>query len=68
MIAVGLLLATVCKGEVSKISALFFPVPPMAAAVAWMVLDEIMPLLAWVGMVVAGLGVFIATSKKQTAA
>ncbi|MGH1478087.1 MAG: hypothetical protein ACRBM6_05045 [Geminicoccales bacterium] len=40
----------------------------MAAAVAWIVLDEIMPPLAWVGMVVAGLGVFMATSKKQTAA
>jgi drug/metabolite transporter (DMT)-like permease len=55
-------------GEVSKISALFFLMPPMAAAVAWIVLDEIMPPLAWVGMVVAGLGVFMATCNKQTAA
>jgi len=68
LIAVGLLLAMIRAGEVSKVSALFFLVPPMAAAVAWIVLDEIMPPLAWVGMVIAGLGVFMATTKKQAAA
>ena len=68
LIAIGLLLAMIRAGEVSKVSALFFLVPPMAAAVAWMVLDEIMPPLAWGGMVVAGLGVFMATTKKQAAA
>ncbi len=40
----------------------------MAAAFAWTVLDEIMPPLAWVGMVVAGFGVFMATKKKRPAA
>ncbi len=64
LIAVGLLLAMIRAGEVSKVSALFFLVPPMAAAVAWVVLDEIMPPLAWIGMVVAGLGVIMATRKK----
>ncbi len=64
LIAVGLLLAMIRAGEVSKVSALFFLVPPMAATVAWIVLDEVMPPLAWVGMVVAGLGVFMATSKR----
>lgn len=68
LIAVGLLLAMIRAGEVSKVSALFFLVPPMAAAVAWFVLDEVMPPLAWVGMVVAGLGVFMATTKKQATA
>ncbi len=68
LIAVGLLLAMIRAGEVSKVSALFFLVPPMAAAVAWVVLDEIMPPLAWLGMVVAGLGVFVATRKKQASA
>ncbi|MGI9433654.1 MAG: DMT family transporter [Geminicoccaceae bacterium] len=65
LIAIGLLLAMIRAGEVSKVSALFFLVPPMAAAFAWIVLDEIMPPLAWAGMVVAGLGVFMATTKKQ---
>ena len=63
LIAVGLLLAMIRAGEVSKVSALFFLVPPMAAAVAWVVLDEAMPPLAWAGMLVAGLGVFMATKK-----
>ena len=64
LIAVGLLLAMIRAGEVSKVSALFFLVPPIAAVVAWVVLDEVMPPLAWGGMVVAGLGVFMATTRK----
>ncbi|GAB5469279.1 MAG: DMT family transporter [Rhodospirillales bacterium] len=68
LIAIGLLLAMIRAGEVSKVSALFFLVPPLAAAVAWIVLDEVMPPLAWAGMVVAGLGVFLATAKKRMAA
>ncbi|MEP3276641.1 MAG: DMT family transporter [Stappiaceae bacterium] len=65
LIAIGLLLAMIRAGEVSKVSALFFLIPPMAAAFAWLVLGEIMPPLAWVGMVIAGLGVFLATTKKK---
>lgn len=68
LIAIGLLLAMIRAGEVSRVSALFFLVPPMAAAVAWVVLDEIMPPLAWLGMVVAGLGVFMATTQKRVPA
>ena len=68
LIAIGLLLAMIRAGEVSKVSALFFLVPPMAAAVAWIVLDEIMPPAAWAGMVLAGLGVFMATKKKPATA
>ena len=65
LIAVGLLLAMIRAGEVSRVSALFFLVPPMAAMVAWIVLDEVMPPLAWVGMVIAGLGVFLATTTRK---
>lgn len=68
LIAIGLLLAMIRAGEVSRVSALFFLVPPVAAAFAWLVLGEIMPPAAWVGMVVAGLGVFMATKKKPVAA
>ncbi|MEM7445874.1 MAG: DMT family transporter [Pseudomonadota bacterium] len=67
LIAVGLLLAMIRAGEVSKVSALFFLVPPMAAAFAWLILGEAMPPIAWAGMAVAGLGVFIATSRDRTA-
>ena len=65
LIAIGLLLAMIRYGEVSKVSALFFLVPPMAAAVAWIVLGEVMPPVAWTGMLIAGLGVFLATARPQ---
>jgi len=63
VIAVGLLLAMIRAGEVSKVSALFFLVPPLAALVAWLSLGEVMPPLAWVGLVAAGIGVLLATRK-----
>jgi len=61
VIAVGLLLAMIRAGDVSRVSALFFLVPPFAALIAWFVLGEQMPPLAWVGMLVAAVGVFIST-------
>lgn len=63
VIAVGLLLAMIRAGDVSRVSALFFMVPPLAALTAWMLLGEIMPLLAWVGLGAASLGVYLATRK-----
>ena len=63
LIAVGLLLAMIRASEVSKVSTLLFLVPPLAALIAWFALGEIMPALAWVGLAVAGVGVFIATRK-----
>jgi drug/metabolite transporter (DMT)-like permease len=63
LIAVGLLLAMIRAGEVSKVSALLFLVPPLAALMAWLVLDEIMPPVAWLGLIMAGAGVFLATRK-----
>ena len=66
LIAVGLLLAMIRAGDVTRVSALFFLVPPLAALVAWLILDEIMPPLAWIGMALAAAGVYMAT-KTQTA-
>ncbi len=63
VIAVGLLLAMIRQGDVSRVSALFFLVPPMAALIAWLVMSEEMPGLAWFGMVVAAAGVYVATKK-----
>jgi drug/metabolite transporter (DMT)-like permease len=64
VIAVGLLLAMIRAGDVSRVSALFFLVPPLAAVIAWVLLGEVMPPVAWAGMAVAALGVFLATRKK----
>lgn len=65
LIGVGLLWAMIRVGDVAKVSALFFMVPPLAAFFAWIVLDELMPPLAWVGMCVAAMGVYIATRKSE---
>jgi len=63
VIAVGLLLAMIRAGEVSKVSTLFFLVPPLAALIAWVMLGEVMPPLAWAGLIAAGVGVLLATRK-----
>jgi drug/metabolite transporter (DMT)-like permease len=61
LIATSLLLAMIRAGEVARVSALMFLVPPIAAAMAWLLLGELMPPLAWAGMAAAGVGVLIAT-------
>lgn len=61
LIAITLLLAMIRRGEVARVSALFFLVPPMAALIAWLLIGEDLPLLAWPGMLLAALGVAIAS-------
>lgn len=63
VIAVGLLLAMIRMGDVSRVSALFFLVPPLAALLAWLLLGEVMPPLAWFGMALAAVGVLLATRR-----
>ncbi len=57
LIAITLLLAMVRHGEASRVSALFFLVPPGAALIAWAVVGEVMPPMAWLGMGLAAIGV-----------
>ena len=61
IIAITLLLAMIRAGEASRVSALLFLVPPMAALIAYLLIGEAMPPLAWAGMLVAAGGVVIAT-------
>lgn len=61
IVAIGLLLMMIRRGEATRVSALFFLVPPMSAVVAWLAIDEPMAPLAWGGMGVAALGVWLAT-------
>lgn len=61
IIAISLLLYMIREGEVSRVSALLFLVPPVASLLAWFVLGEAMPPLAWAGMVLAGAGVMVAS-------
>ena len=61
LISLTLLMAMIRRGEVSRVSALFFLVPPTSALIAWALLGEVMPWLAWVGIAIAALGVAIAS-------
>ena len=61
LLAITLLLAMVRRGTASQVSALFFLVPPLAGLIAWAVLGQALPALAWVGMVLAAVGVAVAT-------
>jgi drug/metabolite transporter (DMT)-like permease len=63
IVSITLLLAMVRRGTASQVSALFFLVPPLAALIAWAILGESLPALAWVGMVIATAGVAIATRR-----
>jgi drug/metabolite transporter (DMT)-like permease len=65
ILAMSLLLAMIRAGEVSRVSALLFLVPPLAAIFGWLLLDEIMPPIAWVGMASAAIGVILATKKSR---
>jgi drug/metabolite transporter (DMT)-like permease len=60
LVSVTLLLAMIRRGEASRVSALFFLIPPTAALIAWLLIDESMPPLAWLGMALAAAGVAIA--------
>ena len=66
VIAVGLLLAMIRAGDVGRVSALFFLIPPLAALLAWILLGEVMPPLAWAGVAIAAIGVYIATRQNTT--
>ena len=55
-------------GEVSRVSALFYLVPPLSALFAWPMLGEAMPPLAWAGMVLAAGGVAIVSRRPATPA
>jgi drug/metabolite transporter (DMT)-like permease len=63
LISMTLLLAMIRLGEVSRVSSLFYLVPPVAALMAWPILGEAMSPLAWLGMAVAAAGVAIASRK-----
>ncbi|MGI9255146.1 MAG: DMT family transporter [Thermomicrobiales bacterium] len=64
VIAVGLLLGMIRRGKVSRVSVLFFLVPPLAAVISWALLGETFPPLAWAGFVLAAAGVALAAGVK----
>ncbi|KAB2849703.1 MAG: DMT family transporter [Hyphomicrobiaceae bacterium] len=63
LIAMTLLFAMLRHGEAARVSSMFFLVPPLASALAWAMLGEAMPPLAWFGMALAGAGVLMAMGR-----
>ena len=63
LLAMSLLLAMIRVGEVARVSALFYLVPPLTALFAWPLLGEQMPLLGWAGMALAAIGVGVVARK-----
>ena len=61
LLAISLLLMMIRRGEATRVSALFFLVPPVSALIAWLALGEPMSRLAWLGMGVAAIGVWMTT-------
>ena len=68
LVAISLLLAMLRHGEASRMSALFFLVPPCSAVIAYAALDEAIPALAWPGMALAALGILLVTRARPAAA
>ncbi len=65
LVAITLLLTMIRHGEASRVSALFFLVPPCTALIALAVLDEAIPALAWPGMALAALGILLVTRARK---
>jgi drug/metabolite transporter (DMT)-like permease len=65
IVALTLLLAMIRIGEASRVSALFFLVPPTTAVLAWLVLGETVAPLGWAGLALSALGVAVVTLERR---
>jgi len=65
IVAISLLLAMIRIGEASRVSSLFFLVPPVTALLAWGVLGETLPAAGWAGLAVSAVGVAIVTLERR---
>lgn len=59
LLAISLLLAMIRRGEASRVSALFFLVPPMTAVIAFLLLHETLPAMAIPGMALSAAGIYL---------
>lgn len=65
ILAISLLMMMIRKGEATRVSALFFLVPPTSALLAWLIINEPMAPLAWFGMLIAALGVWLVSTRQS---
>ncbi|WP_019449354.1 DMT family transporter [Cupriavidus sp. BIS7] len=64
IVAISLLLAMIRHGEASRVSALFFLVPPTTTVIALLVLGEPIPPMAWPGMALAAAGLYLVMGRR----
>lgn len=64
LVAISLLLAMIRHGEASRVSALFFLVPPVTAVIAFLLLGEALPAMAWPGMAIAAAGLYLVMRRR----
>lgn len=62
--AVSLLVVLIRDGEVSRVAGLFYLIPVAAAFAAWLLLGQAIAPLQWLGIAVAGVGVWLAAARK----
>jgi drug/metabolite transporter (DMT)-like permease len=63
--AIFLLLLMIRRGEVSRVAALVYLVPPITVVMALVLFDEQLSLVQWVGIGVTVLGVWLATRQPR---
>lgn len=59
LFGIFIMLTMVRFGAMTKVTSIMFLVPGVAAVIAWLVVDETMPLAAWPGVVAAAVGVLL---------
>ena len=59
LLGIFLMLTMVRFGAISQVTSIMFLVPGTAALIAWFVVDEVMPIRAWPGIILAAVGVLL---------
>ena len=65
IVSLTLLMAMIRLGEASRVSALFFLVPPTTALLAWLALGQALAPVGWAGLAVSAIGVAIVTLERR---
>ena len=59
LLGIFLMLTMVRFNAISQVTSIMFLVPGIAALIAWFVVDEVMPIAAWPGIILAAVGVLL---------
>lgn len=60
LVAISLLLAMIRRGRATEVASLMYLTPPTTAVLAWLLFDEMLGALAWMGVIVTISGVALA--------